>query len=214
MPISIVAISDTHGYLESVEVPDADILIHAGDVTDRGEIEEVKRFNAHLGNLPHPVKIIIAGNHDFCFEREPEACAGLLTNGIYLQDQSLEIQGIRFYGTPWQPWFYDWAFNLQWGSQIRAKWDLIPESTNVLITHGPPFGLHDQVIQGEKAGCRDLLEAVERIEPKVHIFGHIHEGYGVTKNENTTFINASICDESYQPRNEPILYQYQVPSLK
>jgi Icc-related predicted phosphoesterase len=206
MEISIIAISDTHGFFEAIDVPAGDILVHAGDLTHHGEIAEVERFNDFLRTLPHPTKIVIAGNHDFCFERDPEACAAILTNAIYLQDQAVTVEGIRFYGSPWQPWFYDWAFNLQRGPEIRAKWELIPIDTDVLITHGPPFNQGDRTIRGERVGCQDLLEVVDRIKPKVHIFGHIHEGYGLTHNENTTFINASICDASYRTRNAPIAY--------
>ena len=209
MEISIVAISDTHGFHESIDIPEGDILIHAGDLTWHGELGEVKEFNDFLGGLPHPVKIVVAGNHDFCFESDPEGCRNQLTNAIYLQDQAVTVEGIHFYGSPWQPWFYDWAFNLQRGPEIRAKWDLIPEDTDVLITHGPPFSHGDRTIKGEHVGCQDLLEVVELIQPKVHIFGHIHEGYGLTRNEHTTFINASICGVSYRPKNIPTLYTYQ-----
>jgi Icc-related predicted phosphoesterase len=209
MEMSIVAISDTHGFHESVDIPAGDILIHAGDLTRHGEMGEVKEFNDFLGGLPHPVKIVIAGNHDFCFESDPERCRNNLTNAIYLQDQAVTVEGVRFYGSPWQPWFFDWAFNLQRGPEIRAKWDLIPEDTDVLITHGPPFGHGDRTLRGEQVGCQDLLEVVEQIQPKFHIFGHIHEGYGLTRNEHTTFINASICGVSYRPKNTPTLYTYQ-----
>jgi Icc-related predicted phosphoesterase len=208
MEISIVIISDTHGFHQSVDIPEGDILIHAGDLTHHGEIEEVVKLNDFLGTLPHPKKIIIAGNHDFCFERDSEACRASLTNAIYLQDQAVVVEGIRFYGSPWQPWFYDWAFNLQRGPEIRTKWDLIPEDTDVLITHAPPFRHGDRTMMGERVGCQDLLEVVKQVKPKVHIFGHIHEGYGLTRNENTLFINASICDETYQPRNDPVTYRY------
>jgi Icc-related predicted phosphoesterase len=206
MEISIVAISDTHGFHDAVDIPDGDILIHAGDLTRHGEMRDVKEFNDFLGGLPHPVKIVIAGNHDFCFESDPETCRSHLNNAIYLQDQAVTVRGIRFYGSPWQPWFYDWAFNLQRGPEIRAKWELIPEDTDVLITHGPPFGHGDRTIQGERVGCQDLLEVIERIKPDVHFFGHIHEGYGLTRNESTNFINASICGPSYRPQNKPTLY--------
>ena len=118
------------------------------------------------------------------------------------------IDGVKFYGSPWQPWFYDWAFKFERGPEIRAKWDLIPEDTDVLITHGPLFGIGDLTAHGDQAGCHDLLEVVEKIKPAIHIFGHIHEGYGVTSNGVTTFINASICDHLYQPVNPPIVYEY------
>jgi len=207
MSIRIVAISDTHGNHWGLEVPDGDILLHAGDMTVRGSIEDVKDFDAFLGQLPHPVKIVIAGNHDFCFERDPEGSAAVLTNAIYIQDQSVSIEGMHFFGSPWQPWFHDWAFNLRRGSEIRAKWELIPEGIDVLITHGPPHGHGDRTFRGEIVGCRDLLVVVERIQPRFHIFGHIHEGAGVTANEHTTFINASSCNHYFEPVNEPIMFE-------
>ena len=213
MPISIVVISDTHGFHDSVEVPMGDILVHAGDLTRHGTMEDVEAFSRYLGTLPHEVKIVIAGNHDFCFERDRKACVAKLTNAIYLQDEAVTVHGIRFYGSPWQPWFFDWAFNLQRGPEIRAKWDLIPENTDVLITHGPPFGIGDRITQGEHVGCKDLLDVVEEVKPKLHIFGHIHEGYGLRSNRHTDFINASICDSLYQPLNRPIVYRYDADRL-
>jgi Icc-related predicted phosphoesterase len=207
MPVRIVAISDTHGKHWALDVPEGDILLHAGDMTLRGSIESVKDFDAFLGQLTHPVKIAIAGNHDFCFERDPEGSAALLTNAIYLQDQSVAIEGIRFYGSPWQPWFHDLAFNLRRGAEIQAKWKRIPAETDILITHGPPYGHGDQTILGQIVGCRDLMEVVVQIRPRFHIFGHIHEGVGVTENEHTTFINASICNHFFEPVNEPIVFE-------
>jgi Icc-related predicted phosphoesterase len=162
-------------------------------------------FNKYLGSLPHPHKIVVAGNHDFCIADDPKACAAILTKCIYLQDQTVTIAGIKFYGSPWQPWFHGMAFNLQRGPDIKAKWDLIPEDTDVLITHGAPYGHLDQ-IQGVSQGCQDLLTAVERVRPKFHVFGHIHKGAGISKNKNTTFINASSCDQWYKLANLPIVF--------
>ena len=93
--------------------------------------------------MPHPDKIVIAGNHDFCFERDPRHCVRLLTNAVYLQDSAVVVRGLKFCGSPWQPWFCDWAFNLRRGQPLREKWDLIPSDTDVLITHGPPQGIND-----------------------------------------------------------------------
>lgn len=209
MPTIIVAISDTHGLHRSLTIPEGDILVHAGDITRSGELETVVDFNEWLGTLPHQHKIVIAGNHDFCFERDPQRSRALLTNCIYLQDESLTVQGIKFYGSPWQPWFFDWAFNLKRGPEIREKWNLIPADTDVLITHGPPFGYGDQTARGEKVGCQDLLQVVERLKPRLHVFGHIHEGYGTSTTESTTFMNACICTLSYKPENAPLAYVYQ-----
>lgn len=208
--MKIITISDTHGLHPSMKIPAGDILVHAGDLTRHGTLDDVQEFNDFLGTLPHPHMIVIAGNHDFCFESDRVACEKILTNCIYLQDQEVIIDGVKFYGSPWQPWFYDWAFNLQRGPDIRAKWDLIPEGIDALITHGPPYGISDLTARDDQAGCQDLLEVVKKIKPNVHIFGHIHEGYGITSNGKTTFINASTCDQLYQPVNLPVVYEYEV----
>ena len=205
MSIKVVTIADTHGRHDAIEIPDGDVFIHAGDITAMSGDTDLSGFNDFLGELPHPTKILIAGNHDFCFERDPEGSATVLTNCLYLQDQAAVIEGVQFYGSPWQPWFYDWAFNLQRGEEIRAKWDLIPEGTHVLITHGPPYGQGDLTTQGMRVGCRDLLEAVERIRPCLHVFGHIHEGYGVTSDALTTFVNASVVDRDYRQVHPPVV---------
>ncbi len=201
--VRLVLISDTHGQHQQVAVPPGDVLIHAGDITGQGELDLVRDFNAWLGGLPHPHKLVIAGNHDFCFERQPVESAALLTNATYLRDSGVTRLGLNFYGSPWQPWFYDWAFNLQRGAALRAKWDMIPAGTDVLITHGPPAGHGDLTVAGDAAGCVDLREALGRVQPRVHVFGHIHEGYGQTQQGPTRCLNASICDVAYHAVNAP-----------
>jgi Icc-related predicted phosphoesterase len=119
------------------------------------------------------------------------------------------IDGTKFYGSPWQPWFYDWAFNLQRCPEIRSKWELIPEGIDILITHGPPYGIEDLTARGDKAGCHDLLEVVEKIKPRVHIFGHIHEGYGINAIDGTTFINANSYNHNYRRLNPPVVYEFE-----
>ena len=207
MKTRIVAISDTHNRHRALTIPDGDILIHAGDLTDMGELSDVRDFNDWLGTLPHQHKLVIAGNHDFCFENEPHEAEPLLTNCTYLLDEAVTLRGITFYGSPWQPWFHNWAFNLQRGSEIKAKWDLIPGDVDVLITHGPPVGHLDQTYRGERVGCADLLDAVRRIRPTYHIFGHIHEAYGRLSNGRTEFINASTCSLQYEPVNAPVVIE-------
>ena len=206
--VKIVVISDTHNRHAQVEIPEGDILIHAGDITSKGALRDLRRFNKFLGELPHEHKIVIAGNHDFCFEREPLAARKELTNCIYLQDSEVIVAGIKFYGSPWQPWFCDWAFNLQRGEEIRQKWNLIPQDTDVLITHGPPFQHGDTIVNGDHVGCEDLLQKVMEVKPRYHIFGHIHEAYGITKNDHTTFVNASTCTLEYKPINPPVEFEY------
>jgi Icc-related predicted phosphoesterase len=210
MSVRIIAVSDTHGHHNSLKIPDGDIFVHAGDITAFGTETNLQDFNDFLGRLPHPTKLVIAGNHDFGIERDPQGSEEILTNCIYLQDQGYEINGISFYGSPWQPWFHDWAFNLQRGEEIRAKWELIPENTHVLITHGPPYGHGDQTDQGARVGCQDLLEIIEQVRPLVHIFGHIHESYGITSNEHTRFINASVVNRDMVLSNLPVVFDLDV----
>ncbi len=208
--LKIVCISDSHGQHRDLQIPDGDILIHAGDLTNFGEIEMLKDFNAMLGDLPHRHKIVIAGNHDSCCEFEPEKCRAILSHGIYLQDELLEIEGLKIYGSPWQPNHFDMAFNLQRGREIRKKWLQIPRGVDVLVTHGPPRGHGDDLGYGNLTGCEDLLDVVSLLRPKYHIFGHVHGGYGLSKNAYTTFINASVCDENDAVVNAPIVIEYEM----
>lgn len=208
MTMRLICISDTHSlHWRMHDVPDGDILIHAGDLTNVGDIRDVYDFNDFLGELPHPYKLVIAGNHDFCFERDPQTCRAILTNAVYLHDEAVTIEGIRLYGSPWQPEFCDWAFNLPRGPALKAKWDLIPSDTDVLITHGPPHQVLDRTEGGDVAGCEDLADAIRRIRPRLHVFGHIHEGAGMVESGRTTWINASICTARYQPTNPAIAYE-------
>lgn len=200
----IVCLSDTHN--EQFDVPEGDILIHAGDATIRGTVEEVSEFNAWFSLLPHKHKIFVAGNHDWLFETNPVMARAILDKSIvYLLDSAIEIDGLKIYGSPWQPRFYDWAFNLDRGPEMAEKWDLIPAGTDILITHGPPHGILDRTAYGDLAGCEELIKKVKEIRPQAHIFGHIHEGYGQVEDFGTTFVNASNCDEKYYPVNSPVV---------
>ncbi len=201
----IVCISDTHGAHEAMRVPEGDVLLHAGDLTNMGKVPEIIAFNKWLGSLPHPHKIVVAGNHDFLFERQPETAEALITNAIYLKNSAVEVAGLRVWGSPVTPWFHDWAFNRRRGADIRRYWEMIPAGTDILVTHGPPHGLLDKTFTGEQVGCRDLLEFVWRVKPKIHLFGHIHEGYGQLETDGTTFVNASIMDLNYKPVHQPVV---------
>jgi predicted phosphodiesterase len=198
----LVFASDTHARHASLHVPDGDVFIHCGDLTMGGKLSDISAFGTWVHALPHQHKIVIAGNHDFAFERSPERAREALgegTHGLaYLEDSALSLEGLKLYGSPYQPWFYDWAFNLQRGPQLAAKWSAIPNDTDVLITHGPPMWIRDEV-RGDHVGCADLWNRVAQIRPLVHAFGHIHEGSGVAERDGIYFINASICDAGYQP---------------
>lgn len=217
--LRVVFISDTHNLHDSMlPVPDGDILIHAGDATMMGRMNEIAAFGAWFRHLPHKHKVFVAGNHDWMFEKNPSLAKDILNQGIlglkdtseitYLMDNEVTIEGLRIYGSPWQPRFYDWAFNVDRGADIKRKWDLIPEGLDVLITHGPPWGIHDQStpnLGSNHLGCEELMVAAERIKPKIHVYGHIHGGYGKSQFNNTLCINAAICNEAYKPVNEPIV---------
>jgi Icc-related predicted phosphoesterase len=210
----IVLISDTHDLQDRIHpVPDGDILIHAGDLTMLGRMNEIAAAGVWLRSLPHRHKIYIAGNHDWMFEKNRTLAMSLMNQGIigegggklmYLQDGGVEVMGLRIYGSPWQPWFMNWAFNVQRGS-LKKYWDMIPENLDVLVTHGPPMGILDQSaphLGSEHLGDQELMDAVERVKPRVHVFGHIHGGYGKSVHENTTFVNAAAVNEAYKPVND------------
>jgi predicted phosphohydrolase len=238
----IVAISDTHGKHRDVGVPPGDVLIHSGDLMSSGwRTWEISDFNKWLGDQPHKHKIFIAGNHDWLFQKKPMEAQSLITNAIYLEDTGVILDGVSFYGSPVQPEFCGWAFNVRRGAAIKKYWDQIPNNVQVLITHGPPYGYGDQTRRGDDhLGCEDLFDAVKRVKPAVHIFGHIHGGYGahegiehfeyeplvggpppadeiisvpqiVIPNRRTTrFLNASIMNEAYKITNAPIVYDLEV----
>ncbi|MDH3214991.1 MAG: metallophosphatase domain-containing protein [Candidatus Krumholzibacteria bacterium] len=188
----LVILSDTHGRHRRIDVPAGDALVHAGDFSPWiGTLKELSDFNDFLGGLPHRHKIVIAGNHDFCFQRANRVARAVLTNAHYLEDESFEAWGLKFYGSPWQPRFLNLAFNLPRGEPLREKWALIPPDTDVLVTHGPPHGIGDQRFYGHHVGCEELLIRVRHIKPRVHIFGHVHEARGRFDIGDTIFINAS-----------------------
>lgn len=214
----LVIVSDTHNKLKSIRIPSGDILIHAGDATMGGTIPEISKFIEELDALPHPKKIIVSGNHDWLWQNAPYTAESMLADNMtYLEDEAIEIDGLKFYGSPWQPEFFNWAFNLT-DERLKMVWDMIPDDTDVLITHGPPFGILDS-LQGSnyvsskryykndwnRVGCIHLRNKVEKVSPKLHVFGHIHEGYGTIKHMKTTFINAAIMDGQYFPVNDPFV---------
>jgi Icc-related predicted phosphoesterase len=209
--LRIVCVSDTHlfhehpRYKNQIVIPDGDILIHAGDGTMRGRPREVMLWMAWLKSLPHPNKVVVAGNHDWLFQKNPTFARSMIPDGIiYLEDDMKEVAGLKIYGSPWTPYFLDWAFNLKRGHRLREKWNKIPRDIDILVTHGPPMGILDQVPDGERVGCEDLMDIVERVKPKLHVFGHIHHsGPNILKTSSTTFVNAAVLtepdDEGYKP---------------
>jgi predicted phosphohydrolase len=189
----IVAVADTHTFEADLNpVPDGDVFIHAGDLCRSGRLAELAKVTEWVRALPHRHKIVVAGNHDWCFVREREAAFELLgSTVVYLQDSGTEIDGVRFWGSPWQPVFHNWAFNLPRGAPLAEKWRLIPTGTDVLITHGPPAGIGDRSDDAVRAGCADLLEVVHRLRPRLHLFGHIHPDGGCWQRDGICFANVT-----------------------
>lgn len=207
--MKFVAISDTHSRHYQLKLPKGDVLLHAGDISSRGKKEEVLDFLNWLGNLPYKHKIFIGGNHDFYLEKEkPVTIQQLLPKGVhYLCDSGIEIEGCSIWGSPVTPWFFNWAFNRKRGLPIKRHWDLIPPGTDVVLTHGPVYGIHDLVINEKHVGCQDLLQTLTAIQPKVHVCGHIHEATGNLQRNGIRFINACQLNESYELVYKPVTFE-------
>ena len=223
----LVLISDTHNQHEQLTIPLGDILIHSGDFSGTGTFKQTSTFFSWFAAQPHRYKILVAGNHDITlhgefyeqqwwrFHREradDQAIRALLESYevegafYYLRDREVELDGLRIYGSPWQPEFFSWAFNLPRGEISARKWAEIPTGVDVLITHGPPWGYLDQLDNGEHTGCEALERALfTRVRPKLHVFGHIHEGYGLAEVDGITLANASSCDAAYAPVQPPLV---------
>lgn len=217
--MKITFISDTHTKHRFCEedLPGGDLLIHAGDFMNSGystrEAEEFFEWFNGLKQYDH--KVFIAGNHDRLMENEPERMKGLLTGYKtidYLQDSYIYVGGkgyeAKIWGSPWQPEFYNWAFNLpRNGEDLREKWFWIPDNTDILITHGPAQTILDTSgppYNQPNLGCELLKERIEVIKPKIHVCGHIHGGYGYKFDGHTHFFNASILNERYNYANKPL----------
>jgi predicted phosphohydrolase len=189
----IVTVADTHLFHRDLRVlPAGDILIHAGDLLRGGKLEELTESAEWLRQQPHPHKIFVAGNHDRCFEQTCEQARHMLGDAvIYLQDAETKIDGVRIWGSPWQPAYNEWAFNLPRGPVLAERWQQIPEGIDILITHGPPRGIGDRFTMEEREGCDDLLAAVQRLRPPLHLFGHIHQDGGFWRIGPTCFANVT-----------------------
>lgn len=190
------------------ELPDGDILIVAGDATHLGEIDEIVEFNAWLGKQTFKTKLFIPGNHDFLFESNERLARELLPNATVLIDEYIEVEGLKIYGTPYVNRFYDWAFMKGEAQLAYDHWSKIPEGLDILITHGPPFSILDRNGRMDFCGSTTLYEAVKRLAPKIHVFGHIHESYGREVIEGTTFLNVSHSGYFMNEGNLPVVFEF------
>lgn len=213
--MKICAISDTHRRHNDISVPEADVLVHCGDFTNQGTTDEFKSFLNWFSSLTHKHKIFICGNHELGMDVYPknikkkELIKKYVDNYLdfyYLENSSIIIDGVKFYGSPATPFFRNWAFNID-KSAIGLTWDLIESDTNVLITHGPPYQILDSVIMrfGEDRdphqGCPSLFNRIQELKQlKAHLFGHLHLQGGNSVNHNgVVYVNSAMCDEAYQP---------------
>lgn len=223
----ITTISDTHSLHnkmlykvnEHIDPNQENILIHAGDISNMGWEGDISAFVNWFQNIEgFDTKIFIAGNHDFCFETKPSWLNHYINDEnlsqsdcVYLQDSEVTLnypefsRPIKIYGSPWQPRFFDWAFNVD-RDKIHVYWEKIPSDTDILITHGPVYDILDKIIgKNVPLGCESLYEHIDRVKPLIHICGHIHSGRGIVDRNGTTFINSSICTENYKPTYKPIV---------
>lgn len=204
--MEIVAISDTHNQHAKLSLPPGDVLIHAGDFTTEGTMKETISFMDWFEAQPHPIKIVVPGNHDRLFAQDFPLAKSLVPEGInLLMHDELVIGGIHFFGSSWTPEYGNYAFQYKRGSlDAWDMWNKVPVETNVLITHGPPAFIGDRVDRtNTHAGCVTLLNKVLSINPMFHVFGHIHDSHGlyVSEETGTKFANVAICDGAYNPVN-------------
>lgn len=204
--MKIDCISDLHGYYPELE--GGDILIVAGDLTARDTATEHEHFIDWISKQKYTHKIVVAGNHDLHIESK---ALPILDDGIdYLEDNGVTIEGLKIWGTPWSVVMPSWhpkckAFGRERDSEIEKYFKAIPSDADILVTHTPPFGILDKCYDGSIVGSKSLMRAVKRINPKLHVFGHIHEcGGQFTKKGATTYINAAYCDDRYKPVNKVV----------
>jgi Icc-related predicted phosphoesterase len=228
----ITLISDTHTKhheldWDKTDLPGGDLLIHAGDIMNSGynspDITSFCKWFNGLDQYDH--KVFIAGNHDRKFEDKPEQAMEIVNSYKwidYLQDDWIiagdadphdpNVNAVKIYGSPWQPEFYNWAFNLpRVGQELQDRWNAIPEDTDILITHGPAQGFLDTSgppYNEPNLGCPLLTKRIQEIKPKIHVCGHIHGGYGYVFHEGTHYFNASILNERYEYVNKPITFDW------
>jgi Icc-related predicted phosphoesterase len=221
--MKIATVSDVHGMWDQLDYPGADVLVFAGDIMGNYnrdpvidahlQLEELERFDLFTADLVaqglYSHIVFVAGNHDWLFEKLPrEARSKLGSHITYLENSGATLLGYNFYGAPQQNWFHSWAFNFPPPGTSHAKkaallcWDAIPNDVDILITHGPPYGILDLTYGGQNVGCPYLEDRLQHLHQlKLHIFGHIHYSYGKKMRQKTLFVNTAICDENYDPTN-------------
>ena len=212
----IAFVSDTHTLHNQIPLDslgNGDIIFHSGDFTYRGDNDEVELFLRWFSSLNYTYKVFIAGNHELGFEREkfvlPEEYKS--KGVVYLQDELVTLEELNIYGSPWQPYFGGWEFNLpRNGWELEQKWKDIPQNVDILLTHSPVYGYLDLNREGIHCGCELLYERVKEIKPWIHAWGHIHEAYGQKSIDGHEMLNTSIVDRSYRVSHRPVRMEIDV----
>ena len=212
MKIKVTLLSDTHTKHMNVGIVGGDLVLHSGDIMNSGyEWEDLYDFLNWFSELPYKMKVFIPGNHDRFIENNPVDAWKMINEfhdkGVRcLIDDFVEFEGLKIYGSPWQPEFFNWAFNLpRNGKELEEKWNNIPDDTDILLTHGPVWGILDTVANRRDVnlGCELLAKRFETLNPLIHLCGHIHTGYGYVVKNGTHFFNASVLDERYRYTQSP-----------
>lgn len=214
--MKICVISDTHNLHRMVDVPECDLLIHCGDACGSGSMRELGAFANWFSDLSQAKhKIYVPGNHDIFVQQDTMMAVSFFQEGVrVLIDEAVEIDGVKIYGFPWTPAFCGWAFQANDGVRDDSPRYLdmayylsnVPEDTDILVTHGPPRGIMDKNEYGEACGSKETRRQYEsgKLKPKIHCFGHIHEGYGVMSQWGTAFVNAAMSIDYSTIRRDPI----------
>lgn len=215
MSLKIVSISDTHEKHRQLIIPECDILIHSGDCTNRGSLLKLYDFCTWIAQQPARHKVLVYGNHELGFSsgsKRQEAVDTPKQFGInYLENSEIVIDGIKIYGSPITPFYFDWEWNVNRGSEIAKVWSQIPNDTNILITHGPPHGILDLVEEDfcetdQHQGCEELRKKVDQLSNlKLHVFGHLHGNNQLIELNNKIFINAAMVDDKHRIIREPVV---------
>lgn len=227
--VRLMFISDTHTHHLSIDftkLPPVDIVLCAGDFTYTGKANEVLAFKEWFKMLNCKHRVLIAGNHELSFDLNtvkettqshyvkydisPDEIKKIITDDkeiIYLEHDSVEIMGLKIFGSPYSLYFYNWAFATP---DDPTFWESIPHDTDVFLVHGAPYNILDQCIDGNLSGDPNMLKAIEERKIPVVAFGHIHETYGKEMIDGTLYINASNCDFHYRCINPPVIVDMKV----
>ena len=205
LDMKITMISDTHNNHRDLGTLEGDVLIHCGDMLrlfqdDSNSLADIDEW---FGEQQFDLILCIGGNHDHMLQDQANKHFRPFKNAVYLQDEIYEHQGVVFYGAPWVPELEGHAF-FQPDEVLKQKWAMIPQETDVLITHTPPLGILDQSSRGMRFGCRDLLNELPRVSPKLHCFGHVHNSTGVLEQGETTYVNAASVNSQYSLVKDPL----------